>query len=261
MKKRLAAVQFDILLGKKEANLEKAGEMIKQASEMEADIACLPEVFSTGFSMKNIRELAEEIPGRTTEFLSAVSRKNKIGVIGSIVERQGKRLFNTCVAIDSRGRLAAKYRKIHLFRPFMEDRHFEAGCEPVCNDFEGLKIGLMICYDIRFPELARCLALKGAQVIFVPAEFPCPKRKVWETLLAARAIENQLYVVGVNRIGRDKACRYFGGSMIAGPSGEKLASCGGREKVSVAEIDTGKTKEAREAISCFSDRRPKVYSR
>ncbi len=257
---RVEAIQMNIEPGNKHKNLTEALKRIEEAKALEVDIACLPELFLTGYSLDNIQELAEEIPGPSIQQLCEIARKLDINIVaGSIPEKAGNKLFNTSVIIDGGGKIKGVYRKVHLFEPFDEPKYFSAGSSIDVFDLSTVRIGVEICYDIRFPEISRILCLKGAQIIFVPAEFPHPRVEHWELLVRTRALENQLYVVAVNRVGSDDRASYFGLSMIVNPWGRVLARAGSDEEIVTADIRLSQIEEVRSSIPCLRDRRPDVY--
>jgi len=259
--KRLAAIQMDIESGNKEKNLEKAVKYIKEAAKNNSAIVCLPELFTTGFIFEKLHILAEDSKGKTITTLASVAEEEKIIIIaGSIVEKMGNNIFNTTYVINSRGKIEGIYRKNHLFPLMNEDKHFKKGDKITVIKLSLITAGFMICYDIRFPELARLLALNGAELIFIPSEFPNPRLKHWRILLQARAVENQCYVVGVNRVGKDITGSYFGHTMIIDPWGEIVAEAGDKEEIIYGEIDGDMVKKVRKKIPCFQDRREDVYS-
>ena len=189
-----------------------------------ANLAVLPEMWSSGFAYRNLNELAVRTEGIVAELLE-LSRELKLVIVGSMPEPHGDKVFNTVYVIDN-GRLAGVYRKMHLFSLLGEDRAFDGGDSWLLADTSLGKIGVIICYDLRFPELSRRLALEGAQIICVPAQWPKPRQEHWRTLLRARAIENQLFVVACNACGMIGKLDFFGMSMIIDPKGELLAETG-----------------------------------
>lgn len=253
---KVAAVQMDIVLGDKSANLKNAVSLIEEAGKNGAEIVCLPEIFNTGLVFEKMAELSEEENGETLNLLRDTAKKQKVNIItGSFPLKSKDEIFNTAYIISSEGKIIGSYRKLHLFSPIGEDKHFKSGNTVEVFKCGQLNIGLMICYDIRFPELARSLALKGANILFVPAQFPNPRLEHWKVLLKARAIENQLYIVGVNRVGFDASRTYFGHSMIIDPVGSVVSEAEEEQKIIYADIDLDNIKKIRELIPCFKDRR------
>jgi predicted amidohydrolase len=256
----VAAIQMGIVPGDSRRNLDKADRLAREAARRGAQVVCLPELFNTGYDYSVITRRAGALFTEGVDRLKSLAREEGIYLVaGSMAERVGDRLYNTCVVIGPSGDIKGKYRKIHLFPPLDEPKFFTPGGEcPVVGTSLGVW-GLMLCYDLRFAELAAGLGLEGAQVIFVPAQFPDPRQHHWQVLLQARAIENQLYVVGVNRCGSDPQYSYFGNSLVVDPRGEVLASLGREEEILSATIDLGQNQLVREGIYYLGDRKPNLY--
>ena len=158
------------------------------------------------------------------------------------------------------GKLAARYRKAHLFTLAREPRFLKPGQSLTLAAIEGLQWGIMLCYDIRFPEMARSLALRGAEVVVVPAAWPAARANHWSTLLAGRAIENQLYMIGANRAGSDGSLQFAGGSRVVDPYGVLLAAAPeAGEQLLIAELQKSRVDEVRASMPVFQDRRPDLY--
>ncbi|MDG6218677.1 MAG: carbon-nitrogen hydrolase family protein [Candidatus Thermoplasmatota archaeon] len=250
---KVAIAQMDIVSEKKELNLKKADELSLIASEKGADFICLPEYFSTGSIPEKFNELAETIPGNTTNKLCEIAKKNKIAIAASIIEKSKDTLYNTAVLIDSKGDLLGKQRKIHLFLEEATVVSNGKKCE-VISTVNG-KIGLMVCYDTIFPEVSRKLAMNGAQMIFIPANWPDPFSTQWKIALSARALDNQIWIVAANRCGKDDTYTYFGKSMIINPYGEIVYECGNEEDLMVWEIELKKADEFKAIINFLKDRK------
>ncbi len=252
-----AAIQFNIKPDDIDGNLSYVRSALRRVSDRGCRLAVLPEMWSSGFTGGNLGEAAlrtAEIVGELRE----LSRTSGLVIVGSMPEPDGDRIFNTVHVIDN-GRLAGVYRKMHLFSPFGEDRYFAAGNGWTLADTSAGRIGVIICYDLRFPELSRRLALEGAEVICVPAHWPKPRDKQWRILLLARAIENQLFVVSANTCGSIGKYEFFGMSMIVGPRGEPLAEGGDGESEIMADLNMPDIEACRNLIPCFRDRRPELY--
>ncbi|MEK3721897.1 carbon-nitrogen family hydrolase [Paenibacillus sp. FSL H8-0034] len=258
----LALLQMDIAIGEPELNYAKLEKLLDQAVEGETkpDVIIFPEMWNTGYALDRIQELADEEGQRTHALLSEFSRKHQVNIIGgSIAEKQGSQIYNTIYAYNREGSRVADYSKIHLFRLMDEEKYLEEGSHIGQFELDGISSGMMICYDIRFPELSRKLALGGAQIVFVPAEWPNPRLHHWRTLLMARAIENQMFVVSCNRVGISGTTEFFGHSMVIDPWGEALAEGDETEQVIRAQIDLALVDEVRSRIPVFEDRRPALY--
>lgn len=252
-----AAIQFNVKQGDVDANLAYVRKALRRVADQGAQLAVLPEMWSSGFSYRNLNELALRTAGIVEE-LTALSRELKLVIVGSMPEPNGDKAFNTVHVIDN-GRVAGVYRKMHLFSLLGEDKAFSGGDQWLLAETTLGKIGVIICYDLRFPELSRRLALEGAQVICVPAQWPKPRQEHWRTLLRARAIENQLYVVSCNACGNIGKLDFFGMSMIIDPKGEVIAETGEVECEILGQLDMRVMNDWRAQIPCFGDRRPELY--
>jgi predicted amidohydrolase len=250
-------VQFTISLGEIEPNLAHVRTELARLAGQGVSLVVLPEMWATGFAYRQLNELSARTASLVTE-LTELSARYGMVIVGSLPEPHDDKVFNTAYVIDN-GRVAGSYRKLHLFSLMQEDRSFNAGDSwLVCPTSVG-KVGVFICYDLRFPELARRLALEGAEIIVVPGEWPKPRQEHWRTLLRARAIENQLFVVAANCCGLVGKLDFFGMSMVIGPKGEVLAEAGEEPATVVATIDREEMTSWRAQIPCFRDRRPECY--
>jgi predicted amidohydrolase len=221
-------------------------------------LAVLPEMWSTGFAYPVLPELAAESPAMLSR-LGELAREHRMTIIGSMPEPAEGNVYNTASVLGPDGSVLGSYRKVHLFSLHHEDRHFKAGRTPlVCETGMG-RIGVMICYDLRFPELSRTLALKGATVLVVAAQWPVTRISHWQTLLRARAIENQVFVVAANSCGRAGELTFGGASAIVSPWGEVMAEAGSTEQQVTAVLDFAELERCRETIRCFADRVPEAY--
>jgi omega-amidase len=258
----VALIQMDIAIGEPERNYAKLETMLKQAVEEgpQPDVILFPEMWNTGYSLDRIQQLADPEGARTHELLSSFCRKHRVNVVGgSIAEKKGDEVYNTIYAYNREGSRVADYSKIHLFRLMDEHKYLKEGGRLGQLELDGVSAGMMICYDIRFPELSRKLALGGAQILFVPAEWPNPRLHHWRTLMMARAIENQMFVVCCNRVGISATTEFFGHSMVVDPWGEVLAEGDESEQIIRANIDLQLVDEVRSRIPIFEDRRPTLY--
>ncbi|MDO3678100.1 carbon-nitrogen family hydrolase [Paenibacillus ehimensis] len=258
----LALLQMDIAIGEPERNFAKLESLLDEAvaHDTKPDVIVFPEMWNTGYALDRIQELADHYGERTEALLSAFSRKHGVNIIGgSIAEKRDNGVYNTIFAYDRHGNRAGDYSKIHLFRLMDEEKFLQSGDRAGELQLDGIPAGMMICYDIRFPELARKLALGGAQILFVPAEWPNPRLHHWRTLLMARAIENQMFVVSCNRVGVSGTTEFFGHSMVIDPWGEVLAEGGEAETIVRAAVDLSQVPAVRSKIPVFEDRRPSLY--
>lgn len=260
---RLALLQMHIEAGNPERNFSKLMEMLEEAVAApgsKPDVIMFPEMWNTGYALNEIQELADPEGKEIIALLSSFSKIHGVNIIGgSIAEKKSDGVYNTMYAFDREGNMIGDYSKMHLFRLMDEDKHLKAGDKPGKLQIEGEQAGMMICYDIRFPELARSLALDGAKLLFVPAEWPNPRLHHWRTLLTARAIENQMYVVACNRMGTSGDTSFFGHSLIIDPWGEIVAEAGEEEGILRGDIDLELVEQVRSRIPVFEDRRPSLY--
>ena len=255
----------------KTANLEKAEKLVAQAAATGSDIVALPEKWNVIGPPEVLHATAETIEGgESVEAMRGWARMHGVTLVGgSITERREGRekLSNTCVVIDPEGDLVATYRKIHLFDvevgglTYRESEAEEHGEEPVVADIEDWAVGLTICYDLRFPELYRVLALEGALLATVPAHFTLYTGKDhWHLLLRARAVENGLYVAAPAQVGETGIGRpSYGRSLIVDPWGTVLAQAPDEETVTSAELDRAWLEEVRRRLPSLSQRRPEAY--
>ena len=264
-----AAVQMSSTPDKDE-NRDVAERLIRVAADSGAQLVALPELWSCHGLEKVYRENAEPVPGPTTDFLGKLARQLGIHLIGgSILEEVAgsEKMYNTSTLFDPSGEMAAVYRKVHLFdvkapdREYLESASIEPGAEAVTADANGARLGLTVCYDVRFPELYRALALDGAEVLTVPAAFTLQTGKDhWELLLRARAVENQAYVVAPAQWGQKADGRWtYGRSMIVDPWGTVLATCPDRDGYALAELDLDYLERFREEFPSLANRRPEAY--
>ena len=195
MKLKIGLVQMATLLGRAEENRRRFQELLAGVAG-EADLVVFPETWNLGFYPDNVSRLAAGEGERTRTFVAELARRYRVNICaGSIAEGVDGALYNTTYVFDRQGEVIGRYRKIHLFTHGREHHYFTAGSRPGLFAAEGITWGHMICYDLRFPELARTLALAGARVLLVPAQWPGARLHHWRTLLLARAIENQRYVI------------------------------------------------------------------
>jgi predicted amidohydrolase len=267
---RVAAVQLNSTADAA-ANLATADRLTRAAAADGAGLIVLPEKWTAIGSDEELHAAAETLEGPAIEWARALARELELDLIaGSIVERVAgqEKLANTSVHVDPRGEIRAVYRKIHMFdvevagRTYRESDVEEPGQEIVVSESaDGVELGLSICYDVRFPELYRILAVRGARVIAVPAAFTlATTRDHWETLLRARAIENQAFVIAANQFGAHPGGYRSGGrSMIVDPWGIVLAQAPDGEGHITAELDLERQQEIRAQLPALANRRPEAY--
>lgn len=252
---KVALVQMDIAWEDREKNLVRAADFIRAAGEQGCDVAVLPEMFSTGFSM-NLGKTVEDTKGPTASFLSDSAMRHSIYVIGGFAAKgTGAKGRNIALACGRDGAVLAAYAKMHPFCLAGEHEHFEAGSAQAVFELDGVPSSVFICYDLRFPESMRPVARK-VLAVFVIANWPSERIGHWDALLKARAIENQCFAVGVNRTGRDaNGLVYPGGSVIFGPQGEQVCKAGELEELTICAIDPSRAEIVREKFPFLDDMR------
>jgi omega-amidase len=259
MKVRISLCQIDIQLGQTDVNLQKASNFISQASKEQSHLILLPELWESGYDLANAFTYASAPGSGTFVEIAELARRNHIAVGGSTLENFDGKIFNTFTLYSSEGELIATYRKIYLFRPNDEDKYLAAGEQfSIANTAFG-KAGLAICYDLRFPELFRRLAIMGAQFFLLPAEWPIQRSEHWRTLLRARAIENQISLAAVNRVGISPEGRYGGCSALIDAWGETVIEADAQEGLFTGEIDLSQTARIKRKFDILVDQRPDLY--
>jgi predicted amidohydrolase len=267
---RAACVQFNSSPSKAE-NLERMEPLVARAAATGADLVLLPEKWNGLGSHEILLDVAESLEGgETVEAMSGWARTHGITLVGgSIAERRDGRekLSNTSVVFDPEGEIAAVYRKIHMFDVevggvvYRESASEEPGEGPMSCEVEGWKLGLTVCYDLRFPELYRILAVEGAEAVTIPAAFTLFTGKDhWELLLRARAVENQCYVLAANQWGVVEGKASYGRSSIVDPWGVVLAQAPDEDCVVAAELDRAHLERIRASLPSLANRQPAAYT-
>jgi predicted amidohydrolase len=264
---RVAVAQLDPKLGEKERNLETCLMQLDEAAASGAELLVLPECALPGYMFESAEEalpFAEEIPGPSTEALAEACRRLGTHVVCGLLERDGDELRNAAVLVGPDG-LVGTYRKTHL--PFLGvDRFVAPGEELKVYDTPIGRIGLEICYDLRFPEVTRTLALKGADIVAHPTNFPVAARVQTELITVARAAENRIFLLTANRVGKERWAEFCGRSQIVDPYGRRLAEADdAREALLVADIEIEQARDKDYVVPgdyelyLFGDRRPELY--
>ncbi len=255
---RIAAVQHDVVWGDRDANFARLGPQVAAAAGAGAGLVVLAETFSTGYAVDD-PDLGEPEGGPSSTFLRTQAAEHGIWVGGSCPEvpadapDDDQRPFNSFVLAGPDG-TEHRYRKVHPFTYAGEERWFRAGTDLVTVDIDGLRVSPFVCYDLRFADEMWQLAA-DTDVYLFPANWPESRRLHWEVLLRARAIENQAYVVGVNRVGEGGGLRYSGDSRIVDPSGELLATAAVGETILLADVSAARVAEVRDRFRFLPDRR------
>lgn len=262
---KIALLQTNIHFLEPEKNYKNVERLIEKAMKVEnkPDVLLLPEDWATGFSDKMFHEIEKHVEcfnGPSLTFLKEKAKEYKVWIVGgSISVKVNEDIYNTTYVINREGEIVGDYSKMHLYSDMDEDVAYKHGEKTDLIETEFGKIGLMICYDIRFCELAKTYALKGAEAIFVVSDFPNPRVDHWKTLLRARAIENQLFVVACNRVGESPMGTYCGHSIIIDPWGKIVSEGTDQQEIIYGEIDLKEIEEPRELIHVFNHRRPTSY--
>jgi omega-amidase len=249
---RVAAIQMQIISGEPKKNMVRAEAMLGEAARRGAQAALLPELWTVGYALDRFQELAEECSELTLHFLQGEARRLNMTIVGGSFPTLGSDgVYSTCYIIGPDGEALASYSKEHLFPLLKEPQYLRPGKPGAATNTPLGRWATLICFDIRFPESARQLAYHGARVLWVPAEWPHPRLEHWRTLLRARAIENQFFVVAANRTGTGDNSNWCGHSTIIDPWGNILAEAEEEETVLVSDLDMSLVDEVRARIPCF----------
>ncbi len=255
---RIALLQSSGRPGSVEGNLKVLGEAAGRAGEAGAELLVAPELFLTGYAV-DVEGLAEPADGESADAVAELAARHGLAIAYGYPERAGDAVFNSAQVISATGDRLANYRKTHLFGPFERD-HFTPGEQPVVQaELGGLTVGLMICYDVEFPENVREHALAGTDLLIVPTAQMHPFQFVAEAMIPVRAFESQLYIAYVNRVGEEGEFDFVGLSVLAGPDGVARARAGLGEELLLADADPAFLAASREANPYLADRRPDLY--
>jgi predicted amidohydrolase len=260
---KVAAAQIDCTLGDLAANVRTMRASAERASLAGAEAVVFPEMADTGYAMSVIREKATTWNEGAVPELQEIARMFSIAIISGVSERAGDVIYNAQVVIDATGAIVAKYRKTHLFTPIEEDKCFAPGSALISLGLGPLQFGLTICYDLRFPEIYRALAVDyRANSFVISSAWPFPRMEHQRVLATARAIENQSYVVLANRVGRDDGVAFCGSSAVIDPYGVVVAAASAdREELIVADLSLEVLRAVRERMPVFAQRRPELYGK
>ncbi|SEP40395.1 carbon-nitrogen hydrolase family protein [Propionispora vibrioides] len=266
----LGICQMPVVEEKKE-NLKTAAAYVAAAAVRGCRIVILPEMFNCPYQTELFAAYAESYPhGETLQLLGALAARHRVVLVGgSIPERDSAgRIYNTCFVFDRNGSLLGKHRKVHLFdiaiaqgTQFQESAVITAGNAGTVLTVDGLRLGVAICYDLRFPELARAMVLQGADILIYPAAFsPVTGPVHWELLLRARAVDNQVFTVGVSPAATPGAAyQPYGHSLVVDPWGEPLGQCGSQEELLCVAVDLTRLQKVRQELPLLQHRRPDLY--
>ncbi|MGE5401677.1 MAG: carbon-nitrogen family hydrolase [Ignavibacteriales bacterium] len=248
---KIAFVQYNPEWESKETNRDKLDQLLEKNQD-NYSLIIFPEMTLTGFTMDS-SQFSEGEDGETCRYFRNMAQKYDSDIIAGFIENDMGKIYNTLIHLDKNGILVNKYRKIHPFSYSGEDVNYCRGDKPVVTRVENMNIGLSVCYDLRFPELFRHYAKARAELIVVIANWPVKRIEHWKTLLRARAIENQCYVVGVNRVGNDPGNQYNGFSSLISPMGEEIVSAMDKETVLKADISADFVNEVRAKLPFLKD--------
>lgn len=261
----VALAQIDCRVGDKDYNIDKIEQRTEDAGKRDANIVIFPELSLTGYSVRDLAyELAEPIPGPSVKLLEKIAEKERMYMVCGMLERSGKAqavLYNTAILLGPKGYIG-KYRKMHLptHSVFEEKRYFRLGYQTPVFQTDIGKLGLTICYDVFFPEMSRILRLKGAQLIICISASPARRRKFFEVLTTARAIENTVYLAYVNLVGVENGLQFWGGSRLVAPNGTILAQAKyDDEDLIVGNINYADLERTEVFVPTLRDLRPELF--
>ena len=257
---KISLLQMQIKLGDFLYNQTTIQRLIETAMSASPQIIALPEMWNIGFFPRPLEAYADPDGEQCQSFLSKLAKQYQVHIVGGSIARiSNQQFYNTNYTFDHTGTLIATYDKVHLFSPAKEDRLFTAGNHLSVFKLAGIRCAVIICYDIRFSELVRSLALEGIDLLFVVAAWPVERQMHWEILNQARAIENQCFVAAINGSGTFHKFHLCGNSMLINPWGEILTKAGETESIITADLNMDTLKEIRNHINVFNDRHPELY--
>lgn len=258
---KVACLQMNMKFGCPEENFSHAERMISEAIKEHPDVLVLPETWNTGFFPKeNLIDLCCNDGDTVKKHIGALAKRYKVNIVaGSVSNVRDRRVYNTAMVFNRDGKCVASYDKTHLFTPMGEDDYYTHGDHLSSFTLDGVRCGIIICYDLRFPELTRNLALQGLDMLFVVSQWP--KKRVFHllSLTIARAIENQIFVVCCNSCGTAEDTIYGGNSAVIDPLGVAVSLAGEKEEILTSECDMQMLSQIRNSIPVFRDRRSDLY--
>ena len=260
---KIAAVQLSGVPGDVSGNLDKIRAAVLAGAKASCRLLLFPEISDLGYDMPSIALAGRDWWPRVRDRLTALAREHEICLVCGVCLPGPDGLANALVAFGPNGDMLARYRKIHLFTAADADETnvFSPGSEIVCFDFEGVCFGLSVCYDLRFPELYRVQALQGCQAMLVASAWPKRRIDIWRTLCAARALENQCYLLGANRTGDQGAFPFGGRSLFVTPGGEITPASADQEGLITGTVDLAELAAIRQNIPALAHRRPELYAK
>ncbi|MCY7187719.1 carbon-nitrogen family hydrolase [Streptococcus gallolyticus] len=258
---KVSLIQMAIREAEPEQNKKKVLELLEKAVHDVPDVIVLPEMWNTGYALKQLADIADVNGKETITDLGNFAKKHHVNLVaGSVATAKENHFFNTTYVFNREGQVIADYDKVHLFGLMAEDEYLQAGNKESVFELDDVKVASVICYDIRFPEWVRTLMSSGAKVLFVVAEWPKERVEQWEILLRARAVENQAFVVAVNRVGDGISDHFSGHSLVIDPLGKIVLQVpDNQEGIFTAELDLTEVEKIRGHIPVFADRKPDLY--
>lgn len=258
---KVACLQMDMVLAAPEENFSHAARLIEEAMADAPDVLVLPETWNTGFFPKeNLPALCDQDGRQVKATMGALAKKHHVNIVaGSVSNVRNGKVYNTAYVFDRDGTCVASYDKTHLFTPMGEHHYYTPGDHLCRFQLDGVSCGLIICYDIRFPELTRSMSVQGLDMLFVVSQWPNVRTFHLRSLTTARAIENQMFLCCCNSCGTAGETAYGGNSAIIDPWGNTLALAGEGEQIITAQCDLSQLETIRTSINVYADRRPELY--
>lgn len=260
---KIGIVQLNCVTGNTTSNTHNIVRFINEAAAEGCDLVVLPEMCDVGYDLaQSVVAATDWETGTVTELADAAARSG-IHVLAGLAERADDQVYNTVAVIDRAGHLVNRYRKVHLItaEPICEQNYITPGDALCVFELDGVRCGVMTCYDVRFPEMARALAAAGVELIITPAAFPLVRISHWKTLTESRAVENQVFLAACNRVGTDAGVEFGGHSRIISPTGELVTALdASTEGLATCDIDTAVVSAIRQQVKVWQDRRPELYA-
>jgi len=260
---KVGLIQFESLLADIEENKNKSFKLMDKTVKLGAQIICFPEMFNTGYNLDLLgNEIYNLAVTQNSEYIKEYcqyAKNNNVHIILPLtIKDERENIFNSALMIDNKGKIKGKYDKTHLF--LHEKKYYQAGNNFTIFNIDNIKIGILICYDLGFPEAARYLTLKGADIIFVPSAWRIQDYDIWDLNTRQRALENNIFIVGVNRVGKEADLHLFGNSRIIDPNGEIMMEAPrDEETIIVKELDLSKISKYRNYYQYLKARRNDLY--
>ncbi len=260
---KVEILQMKMKFADPDYNYKHAAELIRQAADKHPDVVVLPETWNTGFFPKeHLAQLCDQNGERTKKEIGMLAKELKLNIVaGSVSNLKNDTVYNTALVFDRNGCCVGEYDKIHVFTPMHEDDFYGKGNHLALFQLDGHNCGIIICYDIRFPELSRKIAVKGIDVLFVVAQWPAVRTAHWQILTKARAVENQVFLAACNSCGAAGETLYGGHSVALDPWGHILSEANCTEKIISANLDFSILHDIRSSINVYVDRRPELYAK